>query len=354
MTLTIDGSQGEGGGQVLRTTLALSMLTGQPVHITNVRARRPTPGLRPQHLTGVMACARVCGAEVEGVAVGSTNVHFTPGGPAQPGDYTFDVGEMAGQRSAGAVTMLLQSLLLQLALADGPSRLTLRGGTHVAWSPPAHYMMDVLLPTLARIGVRARMTLVEWGWYPVGGGEVQVEIEGRARLTGIDLTTRGDFERLSGVAAVSNLPSHIPQRITNRTNSLLTGAGFPAGIQPLRTGGPSTGAGLFIAATYGNAIAGFSALGAPGKPSEQVAEEAVADVLDYVRSGQALDARLPDQILPALALAEGPSAMTTVRITRHVLTNAAIIRAFLHREIVIEGAEGAPGTILVKGERADV
>ncbi len=352
--LAIDASQGEGGGQVLRTTLALSTLTGRPVHITHIRARRRTPGLRPQHLAGVLACARICGAEARGVEVGSTEVHFIPGGPAQPGDYVFDVSEMAGQASAGAVTLVLQSLLMQLALAGGPSHMTLRGGTHVAWSPPAHYIMDVLLPTLARVGIRVRMELLAWGWYPKGGGKVWVEIEGNAKPVGIDLTARGDFEAISGVAAVSNLPSHIPQRMSSRANNLLKEAGLPDGIQPLRTGGASTGAGIFVTAAYENARAGFSALGERGKPSEQVAEEAVQYMLDYAGADGALDPHLPDQLLLALALAQGPSTMTTVRITSHTLTNAALIRQFIQRDIVIEGAEGEQGTITVEGEQADV
>lgn len=352
--LTIDGSLGEGGGQVLRTALALATITGKPVHVTNIRAGRREPGLRPQHLAGVLACARVCGAEVTGAVVGSRDVRFAPGGPAQPGEYVFDVSELAGQASAGAVTLLLQSLLLQLALAGGASSLLLRGGTHVAWSPPAHYVRDVLLPMLARVGVGARMEVLSWGWYPKGGGEVMVEIEGNARLVGADLAARGGFERLSGVASVSNLPSHIPQRMSSRANNLLKEAGFPGGVQPLRTSGASTGAGIFIAVTYGNAHAGFCALGERGKPSEQVAEEVVRDVLAYAGADEALDPWLPDQLLVALALAEGPSTLTTVRITQHAITNAAIIRQFISREIAIEGAEGAPGTIHVRGERADV
>jgi RNA 3'-terminal phosphate cyclase (ATP) len=305
-------------------------------------------------MAGVLACARICGAEVTGAEVGSKEIRFAPGGPVQPGEYVFDVSELAGQASAGAVTLLLQSLLLQLTLAEGTSSLLLCGGTHVAWSPPAHYVLDVLLPMLARVGVGVRMEVLSWGWYPKGGGEVWVEIEGNAQLVGVDLTERGGFEGLSGVAAVSNLPSHIPQRMTSRVNNLLKDAGFPAGVQPLRTGGASTGAGIFITVTYGNVHAGFSALGERGKPSEQVAEEVVRDVLAYAEADEALDPWLPDQLLVALALADGPSAMTTVRITRHAITNAAVIQQFISREIVIEGVEGAPGTIHVRGEQVDV
>ncbi len=347
--IRIDGSQGEGGGQVLRTALALAVLTAQPVEITRIRARRRNPGLAPQHLAGVLAAARICNAEVEGARIRSTTLTFRPGSPPQAGTYEFDISKMAEQSSAGAVTLLLQTILLPLALADGPSRLLLRGGTHVAWSPPAHYVEWVLLPMLARLGLRASMRLIEWGWYPVGGGQIEVTVEGRAHLRGIDLTERGPLVELKGVAAVSNLPSHIPQRMAARANNLLREAGLPGNVQPLRTGGLSTGAGIFIAACYEHSIAGISALGERGKPSDVVAEEAVGPLIAFHRQWAALDEHLPDQLIPALALAEGPSVLSTVAITRHVLTNIDIVRHFVQRSIIVEGAEGQAGIIRVEG-----
>ncbi len=343
----IDGSQGEGGGQVLRTALTLSILTGQPVRINHIRARRKTPGLAPQHLAGVLAAAQICGAEVRGARLRSTELTFAPGGPVQPGAHTFDISQMTQQGSAGAVTLLLQTILLPLALADGPSHLTLHGGTHVEWSPPAHYVEWVLLPTLARMGLRARFRLVEYGWYPRGGGQVEVEIEGNARLRGIELIQRGDVVSVRGIAVASNLPSHIPQRIASRANNVLREAGLPAVVQPVRAGGPSLGAGICLALEYQGVWAGFSGLGEKGKPSEVVADEAAEALVAYHQQGMALDEHLPDQLLVPMALAEGPSALTTRRITLHTLTNAGIIRRFVDRAIRIQGAEGKPGRIEV-------
>ena len=160
----IDGSQGEGGGQILRTALSLSALLGLPVTIENIRANRPKAGLRPQHLTAVKALKEICGAEVEGMAVDSRRIAFRPG-RVRPGNYFFDVG------TAGSVTLILQALLLPLALAPGPSRIKLRGGTHVPWSPPYHYLAEVFLPTLALMGIQTAVRLGKWGWYPKGGGE---------------------------------------------------------------------------------------------------------------------------------------------------------------------------------------
>lgn len=347
----IDGSQGEGGGQVLRTALALSMLTGKAVHLTRVRAGRRNPGLAPQHLAGVRAAAQLCGAHVEGAHLRSTEVTFRPGGPVRPGGYTLDVSQLAETPSAGSVTLLLQTVLLPLALADAPSHLDLRGGTHVAWSPPAHYVEWVLLPTLARLGLRASMKLVTWGWYPEGGGRLEVDIQGDAQLVGADLTARGGTADLQGLAAVCNLPSHIPHRIASRANNLLREAGLPPHVQPLRARGPSTGAGIFLALAHKSGVrAGFSALGAKGKPSEAVAEEAAGDLLAFHAQDGALDRYLPDQLLPALALAAGPSLISTVEITRHTLTNVAVVRRFVEREIVVEGQEGQPGHIRVQGD----
>lgn len=348
--IEIDGSQGEGGGQVLRTSLALSIITGQAVGISNIRARRKNPGLAPQHLAGVLAAAQICAAEVTGAKIRSTSLTFSPGGPAQSGAYTFDVSKLAGQGSAGAITLVLQAILLPLALANGPSHLLLRGGTNVSWSPPAQYVEWVLLPTLARMGLTASFTLDEYGWYPVGGGQAEVAIQGNTNLQGIDLIERGEFEKLQGIAIASNLPSDIPQRISARANNVLRAAGFPAAVQPLRRGGPSTGTGLFLASLYENVPAGFSALGEKSKPSDQVADEAVDELIRYDRNEWALDPHLPDQIVPAMALAQGPSAMSTIEITLHTLTNIDIIRHFIRREIKVEGKEGQPGIIRVEGD----
>lgn len=347
--LYIDASQGEGGGQVLRSSLAMSVITTRPIHLTGIRAGRRNPGLAPQHLAGVRAAAQICSAGVVGDAIGSQELTFTPGSVARPGDYTFDIQALAGQGSAGALSLLLQTILLPLALADGPSRLTLRGGTHVAWSPPVHYVLWVLLPMLRRIGISASIELADYGWYPKGGGEARVTIDGSAELQGVMLTERGEFVGLEGLAIASNLPSHIPQRISGRANNRLREAGLPPRVEPMRVTGPSEGAGVFIALAYEHVMAGFTGLGRPGKPSDVVADEAVEPLIQYHRQTAALDPHLPDQLLPALMLAAGPSLLSTVEITLHTLTNIAIVQHFVERRVDVEGLEGQPGFIRVDG-----
>ena len=348
--IEIDGSLGEGGGQILRTALAFSLLTGRHIILRNIRAGRRNPGLAPQHLACVHAAAEIAGAEVQGASLRSTALTFRPGGPARPNRYTFDISQLAGQGSAGSVTLLLQTLLLPLALSDENSLLVLCGGTHVAWSPPVHYVQWVLLPTLARLGIYASMDLITWGWYPKGGGKVEVSIQGSSHLTGIDLTRRGVLTDLTGIAAVSNLPSHIPQRISDRANNLLFEAGLSASVTALRSSGPSTGAGLFLALEYEGSHAGFSALGAKGKPSEAVAAEAVETLVRFHQQGAVLDRYLPDQLLPVLALAQGRSVFSTVEITQHMLTNARVIQRFVDCEIAVDGELGGPGTIHSEGD----
>lgn len=346
--LTIDGQQGEGGGQVLRTSLTMSILKGQAVRIKHIRARRNRPGLAPQHLAGVLAAAQICQAEVGGARIGSTEITFEPGGLPQAGDYIFDIPRLSGRGSAGAVTLLLQAILLPLALADGPSTLTIRGGTHVPWSPPTHYVQHVLLPMLGLLGIEAALETTAWGWYPQGGGEVRVQLTGRARPRGADLRQRGKLMGIEGLAVASNLPSEIPQKIASRANNRLREAELPAGVHPLRTGGRSTGVGLSIAAIYENARAGFNSLGEKGKPSATVADEAADALLAFHNQQAALDRHLTDQILPALACAEGESQATSEEITLHTLTNAAIISQFSERTITLDGEEGEPGMIRVR------
>lgn len=331
-TIEIDGSTGEGGGQVLRSALALSCLTRQRVRIRNIRAGRRNPGLAPQHLTATRAMAAICAGQVEGDRLGSTEVSLDPGGGARPGDYSFDIAAAAKGGSAGSVTLLAQSLILPLVLAGGRSRLTLKGGTHVRWSPPFEYLNSVFLPRLAEMGIRSRCRLKAWGFYPAGGGEIELEVEGISADTSLHAqrwTERGQLVRVGGTALAGNLPAHIPQRMTDRSRSLLHDLGATFAVHPRRVTGASPGAGLFLVAEYESTSAGFAAHGRPGRPSERVAEEAVQALLGFHRSGAALDEHMGDQILLPLALAPGASEFTTTKRSGHLTTNASIIGRFL-------------------------
>lgn len=337
--LVLDGSHGEGGGQILRTALSLSALLGVPVRLERVRAGRRQPGLRPQHLTAVQALARLTQAEVTGAALQSQELTFQPRAP-QPGSYLFDVAEKAG--SAGSVTLIAQALLPPLLHADRPSTLILRGGTHVAWSPPAHYLSHVFLPALGEMGVQVRMTLTRWGWYPRGGGEVRLEISPARSLSGVQWRQPPAFSRFRALSAASRLPEHVIQRQAARLRARL-GADLP--VEAISAGGLDPGSLVLL---WGPR-AGFDALGARGKPAEQVADE-VADAYLAFRQRQAgVDRHLADQMVLYLALAQGPSTLATPEITSHLLTNLWVIEQFLGPTFQVQGSLGERGEIFCRG-----
>jgi RNA 3'-terminal phosphate cyclase (ATP) len=347
--LILDGSHGEGGGQILRTALSLSIVTARPVRLTNIRAGRRNPGLRPQHLSAVRAAAAMTGAVVSGDQIGSTELSFAPAHLPSPGAYLFDVAESAGQGSAGSVTLLLQTLLVPLALADGASTLVLRGGTHVQWSPPFDDLVNAYFPALRRMGFHVDAELKRWGWYPVGGGEVVCDIgpagRGAACPTPIEALARGPLRRIAGRAVAANLPAHIAQRMADRAQASLADLGVPVAIRPERVTAACPGAGIFLVAEYENLPASFSAYGRLGKPAESVADEAVAALRDHHASNAAVELHLADQLLLPLALATGESNFSAARPTGHVMTNAWTIGRFGTADISIE--EGAPCRVRV-------
>ncbi len=353
--IQIDGSTGEGGGQVLRTALTLSVITGQPLEVRNIRAGRRRPGLRPQHLTAVQAAAAICKAEVEGAELESEVVRFIPAGPARPGSYTFDVAQIAGQGSAGAVGLVLQTILLPLALADGNSALTLRGGTHVPWAPSTDYIQRVLGPMLERMGVQMTLEPVSWGFYPAGGGEVRVHIQApSSSLRPLQLLERGDLREVEVLSIVSNLPSHIPQRMVNRARNLLHAAGVEkVKPTPRRVRGSGPGAVALLFAGYERCTAGFTGFGRKGLPAERVAESACESFFAHHATRAPADPHLADQLILPMALAAGTSRVHTSAITRHLLTSLAVVRSFLPIEATVEGKEGSPGIITVRGSEYD-
>jgi RNA 3'-terminal phosphate cyclase (ATP) len=342
--LEIDGSQGEGGGQVLRTCLSLSALSGRPFRIRNIRAGRSKPGLRPQHLTAVRAAADICNADTRGDALNSQTLIFAPQSRPPGGTYLFDVTDAANNGSAGSVTLILQTLLWPLFYAEQPSLVRLRGGTHVPFSPPFHFISHVYLAALKQFGVPATAELTAWGWYPRGQGEITFTISPGKRLVAPDLQPPETYE-VEGVAAATNLPSHIPQRMARRAANLLDDQGISTRITPLREKGSAPGAGIFL----WTQLAGFSSLGRPGLPAEKVASSAVADCLSFVENRAAVGSYLADQLLLPLALSRSSGSFTTSRLTSHTYTNAQLLRIWLDVEIELIGAPGESGQITVEG-----
>lgn len=342
--LLLDGRQGEGGGQVLRTSLSMAILTQRPFRLTHLRANRTKPGLRPQHLTAVRAAAALCNARLTGAALNSQTLEFHPQSPPPGGETLFDVSDAAQGGSAGAVTLILQAILWPLLFASSPSRIVLRGGTHVPFSPPFHYLTQVALPAFARLGTRVELSLQAWGWYPAGGGQLTAVIHPITHLQAATFAAH-PIQQVNGLAAVTNLPAHIPQRMARRAHNLLADAGLQPSIQPLRETGRGPGAGIMLWAEG----VGATALGRKGLPADQVAETAVAQLRAFIDNKVAVDQYLADQLLIPMALATGRSSFTTSRITRHTLTNAALLRQWLDVDIQIDGAENQPGQVTITG-----
>ncbi len=344
----IDGSFGEGGGQILRTALSLSCITGTPVRIRNIRAGRAAPGLKPQHLLSAGAAARISGGLLKGAEPGSMTIEFSPG-PVRPGEYAFDVSEK--KASAGSTGLVFQTIAPPLFLASGPSSLVIRGGTHVEWSPPADYIKEVFLPVVKTMGVAAEFSNSLRGYYPMGGGQVEAAIRPASLpLKPLSLTERGVLKRVSLLSAVSNLPRAIAERQLARAGARLGAKGLPA-LEGSAVEVPSPGKGtyVFILAEFEKVRAGFSALGARGKRAEDVADQAAEGLIEYLGRSGALDAHLSDQVLLFMALAQGTSEVTVSEVTNHLVTNIHVIERLLPVSFNLRGTRGKEGRISVKG-----
>jgi RNA 3'-terminal phosphate cyclase (ATP) len=338
--IEIDGSYGEGGGQILRTALALSAILRKPFTIFHIRSKRKNPGLQAQHLAAVKALARITEAQTEGVELGSQKITFIPE-RILPGGYQFEI------RSAGSVTLLLQAIFVPLCFSKGISSVTLIGGTHVQWSPSFHYFSEVLLPNLKRIGISAGAAIEKWGFYPKGGGRIRLKINPVQELKPISLVDRGALKKIRGLSAISNLPRHVAARqkeqALKRIHRELQIEGEISILDNVHSDGP--GSFLFLLAEYEKVLAGFSSLGVRGKPAEKVADEAVDSLTDYLQSEGCIDPYLADQLVPFMALAEGNSSFTTIRITEHLLANLWVIQHFLDVAVSREGETGASGGV---------
>ena len=340
--LVIDGSQGEGGGQILRTALALAMITQKNIVIKNIRAGRKKPGLQPQHLACVKAAVEVCQGKVSGDRPGSTEIEFSPG-PISPGRYRFDI------RTAGSACLLGQMLSLPLAMTGAGSALTIRGGTHVPWSPLYPYLDRQWRPHLAECGIHVRTTLGQAGFYPQGGGQIQLVTRPVSRIDPLVRLERGSLRRIRGEAVAANLDQNIARRMKLHALRTLENVCRDSKITTPVLVSANPGAYIFLVAEFDNGKICASALGERGKRAELVVEEALAELLDGIDSGGAVDRFLADQLLLPLVFAEAQSALKTARITGHLVTNAEIVQKFLPGRIQIEGNMDEPGTVWING-----
>ncbi len=335
--ISIDGSSGEGGGQILRTSLSLSAITGRPFEIDNIRARRTRPGLRPQHLKCVEAMAEVCGAEVRGAAVGSVSLRFDPG-ELRAGDFVFDIG------TAGATGLLLQTVYLPLSLLDEPSMVRITGGTHNPFSPCFHYLQEQWLPLMTKAGLRISLKLDRLGFYPVGGGKIRATIS-PSEPVALRLTDRGKLKSFRGLSFVANLDREIAERQKRRALRTI-GKRDDIRAKQIKTDtfkAHSPGTAIYLTAEYeGGARACYFGLGERRKRAEEVGEEAALPMARFLDSDAALDEFAADQLMLPLSLAQEPSEFTTANATEHQRTNADIITRFIDAGIdILESESGA-------------
>lgn len=331
--LTIDGSQGEGGGQILRSSVALSAITGTPVRIENIRAGRKKPGLKRQHATAVNAAAQICGAEIEGGTAGSHELTFRPG-TIIGGDYQFSMG------TAGSTMLVSQTLLPILLHADSTSTVTLDGGTHNPFAPPFDFIQRVYLPQLATMGASIEATLIRPGFYPAGGGRIELHVDPFQNLRSIELLDRGKLTNRRVQAIVSNLPEHIAERECDIVRRKFDWKGKYDCCESISVESAGPGNVVMIELQYANATELFIAFGEKGRKAEQVARDVSRQAAAYLRTDVPVGEYLADQLLLPMAIGKargtGGGTFRTVALSDHSTTHINIIREFLDVEIEVE------------------
>jgi RNA 3'-terminal phosphate cyclase (ATP) len=339
--IEVDGSMLEGGGQILRMSVALSAVLGVPVRVFNIRAKRSDPGLKAQHITAIKAVASLVNAEVEGLKLGSMEIKFNPksiGG----GSYRFDIG------TAGSTTLVLQSLLPAAMFAKSRVNVEIIGGTDNPLAPPVDYIINVLKPILSKAGYNFNIQVLRRGFYPRGGGIVRAYMEPVTSLKPIKLEDQGSIKLIKGISYSSRLPEHIANRMANSASKILKSHGFDVDIELeiLQSNHPkcalSPGCGIVLwAETSTGCIIGSDSLGEIGKPAEKVGEEAATKLLDEIRGGGTVDSHAADQLIVYMMLAKGESIIKTSNLSMHTLTCIELSKKFLP-EVSFEVIEGKP------------
>lgn len=341
--IVVDGSFGEGGGQIVRSSLGLSMVTGRPVTIHNIRARRKRPGLARQHVTAVRLAQQMCGATVAGAGVGSRQLVFEPG-PIQPGEYHHDVG------TAGSTTLVLQTVLPALMTAPASSKLVLSGGTHNPMAPPFEFLANVYGPLVERMGPRIRLQLVRPGFYPAGGGRLEANISPAEQLAGFELLQRGKLLRRHVRAIVSNLPLHIAEREGKTIVRKLAWPRDGYTVEEVDATGP--GNVVLVELQFEHLSEIFVGFGQKGVTAERVAAGVAREVKQYLDSPAPVGEHLADQLLLPLGIAasqgSGVGSFRTLPLSDHATTHIEVLKMFLEIAVDVESNEDETVTVRVR------
>ena len=323
--LHIDGSYGEGGGQILRTAVALSVLTKKPVEITNIRANRSNPGIKPQHYATIKIIGELCNAETSGLNIGSSSLTFFPG-EIIGGEYNFDIG------TAGSIMLVFQACILCSVKTKTPISIRVIGGTDVKWSPSWDYFKHVFLPLIKKMGLPVSAHLIRRGYYPKGGGEVSLTIQPCKDIQPLQFDKKQKFTKVEGFINIANLPDHISKRMKDAAIKILLKKNLEPVFKIEKTTSLSAGTGMTLRTQTHDAILGSTVLGEKGLPAEKIGENVATELIREIESGATIDTHAFDQILPYMALARDNkhSSCIVKEISSHAQTNMWLISQFLN------------------------
>ena len=321
--MEIDGSHGEGGGQILRTAVALSAITKKPIRITNIRANRPNPGIKPQHYVAIKSIRDICNAETNGLEIDSSNLEFLPK-EVKGGEYKFDIG------TAGSTILVFQACILASLKTNEPLTITLTGGTDVKWSPSWDYFKHVFLPLIRKTGVSVNAMLIKRGYYPKGGGKALLTIHPNKKIQPLQLDKKQEFSKVNGIINISNLPDHISNRIKHAAIKTLFKKNLKSSIEIEQTSSLSSGTGITLWIQTEDTVMGSTVLGERGVSSEEVGETAALNLLREIKSDATLDVHAFDQLSPYMAISRniGYSSCIVCELSSHAKTNMWLIKQF--------------------------
>ncbi|MDO8055959.1 MAG: RNA 3'-terminal phosphate cyclase [Candidatus Hermodarchaeota archaeon] len=345
MVVEIDGSILEGGGQILRSAVAFAAVLGKEMVMTKIRAKRTNPGLRPQHLHGILAIKQLTNASVKGAHVGSTRIEFAPE-RRKGGEIRVDIG------TAGSITLILQAVMIVAPFCDYSVKAKVIGGTNVAWSPPIDYLQRVFLPRLRQMQYMGTIELEKRGYYPRGGGSVNAVLHTIHKLTSLTLSETREPSKVSGISYCGSLPRHVAERQAKAAIEKLSEAEVEVGKIQVEhakdTFSPGSGVCLWTEQDD-NRIIGSDGLGRRGLRAEKVGEQVAIDLLREYNTNAPVDLHQADMLIPYLALAEGSSFIPISNLTLHTVTNIHVVEQFIDTKFEVKGEIGAPATIAVKG-----